>query len=286
MVKKNIEPLSLSERRSLVGSSSGELSIVDKCRIAGISPSSYYYEPRAADAETLGIMSFIDKQYLRTPFYGSPRMTTELRKHGCQVNPKRVACLMKIMGLQALYPKPDTSAISKEHTVYPYLLKGLKITHPNHVWSTDLTYIGMPRGWMYLMAVMDWYSRYVIHWELSNTMDVGFCKEVLEESLSRTRPEIFNTDQGSQFTSSEFTSVLASHGIKISMDGKGRAIDNVFIERLWRTVKYEDIYLKNYETPGALRSGLGEYFRFYNTERMHTSLNNKTPYEVYHGAGS
>lgn len=285
MVKKNIEPLSLSAKRSLVASSSEEVSIIDRCRVVGISSSSYYYEPREADATTLEIMSFIDKQYLRTPFYGSPRMTTELRKHGYYVNPKRVARLMKIMGLQALYPKPNSSANSKGDTVYPYLLRGLQITHPNQVWSTDLTYIGMPRGWMYLMAVMDWYSRYVIHWELSNTMDVGFCKEVLQESLRRTRPEIFNTDQGSQFTSREFTSVLAENGIKISMDGKGRAIDNVFIERLWRTVKYEDIYLKNYETVGALRSGVAEYFRFYNTERMHTKLNNKTPFEVYHGAG-
>lgn len=284
MVKKNIEPLSLSQKRSFVASSSDEISITDRCRIAGIAPSSYYYEPCEADAETLAIMAFIDKQYLRTPFYGSPRMTTELRKNSFNVNPKRVARLMRIMNLQALYPKPNTSASSKEHTVYPYLLRGLKITHPNHVWSTDLTYIGMPRGWMYLMAVMDWYSRYVIHWEISNTMDVGFCKEVLEESLRKTRPEIFNTDQGSQFTSNKFTSVLASDGIKISMDGKGRAIDNVFIERLWWSVKYEDIYLKNYETVGALRSGLAEYFRFYNTERSHTKLDDKTPHEVYHGA--
>lgn len=284
MVKKNIEPLSVHQKRLMVAKSSEELSIAERCKAVGIAKSSYYYEPRELDSEGLAMMAIIDKQYLATPFYGSPRMTTVLRKHGYRVNVKRVARLMQIMGLQALYPKPRTSIGCKEHKIYPYLLRGMKIKEVNQVWSTDLTYIGMPHGWMYLMAVMDWYSRYVIYWELNNTMEKEFCVGVLEESLKVGKPKIFNTDQGSQFTSNGFTSVLATNEIDISMDGRGRALDNVFIERLWRTVKYEDIYLKNYENVHALRSGLERYFTFYNMERIHTKLNNKTPYEVYYGA--
>lgn len=284
MVKKKVEPLSQSQKRSLITQEIGGMSISEQCKILGIARSSYYYEPQTADAQTLEIMSLIDKQYLKTPFYGYPRMTTVLRKAGFVVNEKRVARIMRLMGIMALYPKPRTSIGAKEHTKYPYLLRGLKIVRPNQVWSTDLTYIGMPHGWMYLMAVMDWYSRYVIHWEVSNSMDVLFCKDVLEESLALATPEIFNTDQGSQFTSETFTSVLLSKTINISMDGKGRCLDNVFVERLWRTVKYEDIFLHNYETVSDLRSGLKRYFAFYNNERFHTKLNNKTPVEVYNGA--
>ena len=284
MVKKNIEPLSLQQKRLMVSKSSGNVSIEERCRAVGIAKSSYYYAPRETDSETLAMMALIDKQYLLTPFYGYPRMTTVLGNHGFRVNRKRVARLMQLMGLQALYPKPRTSIGNKEHKIYPYLLRGLQITAPNHVWSTDLTYIGMGHGWMYLMAVMDWYSRYVIYWELNNTMEKEFCVDVLKESLKVGKPKIFNTDQGSQFTNNVFTSVLETAEINISMDGRGRALDNVFIERLWRTVKYEDIYIKNYENVSALRSGLERYFTFYNTERIHTKLNNKTPFEVYNGA--
>ena len=222
MVKKNIEPLTVEQKRLMVAKSSGELSIKERCRIVGIPKSSYYYESRATDSETLAMMAIIDKQYLSTPFYGYPRMTTVLRKQGYTVNRKRVARLMQMMGLQALYPKPRTSIGNKEHKIYPYLLRGLKITEANQVWSTDLTYIGMPHGWMYLMAVMDWYSRYVIYWELNNTMEKEFCVAVLEESLKVGKPKIFNTDQGSQFTSNVFTSVLVKKERDRYFDGRQR----------------------------------------------------------------
>lgn len=283
MVKKNIEPLSVSSRRRLVALGEDDsMSVAQRCSAVGLPRSSYYYQACTTSAFNLKLMERIDELYLKWPFYGVPRMTTELRSEGNMVNEKRIRRLMKLMNLIALYPKPNTSKPAVGHRIYPYLLRGVSIDHPNHVWSTDLTYIRLPKGWMYLMAVMDWYSRYVIHWEVSNTMDASFCTSVLKESLERGRPKIFNTDQGSQFTSDDFTSVLESNTIQISMDGRGRALDNVFIERLWRSVKYEDIYLKNYETVGELISGLDIYFRFYNTERRHTNLNKRTPYEVYH----
>ena len=227
-------------------------------------------------------MAAIDREYTKRPFYGARRITHELRKVGEQVvNHKRVERLMRKMGLQAIYPKPRTSMPGQGHKVYPYLLRGLQVLHPNHVWSTDITYIPMRQGFLYLTAVIDWFSRYVLAWELSNTMEVAFCLSVLEEALTEGSPDIFNTDQGAQYTSPDFTGRLLLDGIQISMDGRGRALDNVFVERLWRSVKYEEVYLKEYADGQEAHAGLKAYFEFYNRERPHQALNNRTPYEVY-----
>lgn len=228
-------------------------------------------------------MRLLDEQYLRTPFYGVPRMTQMLRQKACEVNPKRIGRLMTLMGLQAVYPKKNLSKPTPGHKIYPYLLRGLKVVRPNQVWSTDITYIRMLNGFLYLCAVMDWYSRYVISWRLSNTLDTDFCIEALEEALTTTQlqPEIFNTDQGSQFTSEAFTGVLLRKEVKISMDGRGRALDNVFIERLWRTVKYEHVFLHEYENGRDLWQGLDGYWKFYNEQRPHQSLAYQTPKEVF-----
>jgi putative transposase len=226
-------------------------------------------------------MELIDKEYTAHPFYGSRRMTTWLQNHGHEVNRKRVQRLMRMMGLAAVYPKPRLSMAGAGHKVYPYLLRNVTIDRANQVWSTDITYIPMPTGFLYLTAVIDWHSRYVLSWRLSNTLDVGFCIEALEEALTQGCPEIFNTDQGVQFTSEAFTTRVESAGAKVSMDGKGRCLDNVFVERLWRSVKYEEVYLWRHETVSAVQAGLGKYFPFYNTERRHQSLENRTPAEVY-----
>ena len=228
-------------------------------------------------------MRLIDQQYTQTPFYGSRRMTTWLGKLGYEINRKRVQRLMRQMGLEAIYPRPHTSQAHPANRIYPYLLRGLSITRPNQVWSSDITYVPMPQGFMYLVAVMDWFSRYVLAWRLSNTLEVDFCLEALNEALSFGKPEIFNTDQGSQFTSPRFTGTLGAEDIRISMDGRGRALDNIFIERLWRSVKYEDLYIKDYETVPTLHTGLSDYFLFYNLERPHQSLDNLTPADLYHG---
>lgn len=262
-----------------------KISIKRQCELLDLARSTYYHEARGESAENLQYMQLIDRQYLKTPFYGVPRMTTTLRKQGYRVNEKRVRRLMRLMGLEAVYPKPRLSQGNAEHRKYPYLLRDLKITRPNQVWSTDITYVPLPSGFLYLVAVMDWYSRYVLSWRLSNSLDVTFCLEALEEALERTKPEIFNTDQGSQFTSLEFTGRLEKGGIQISMDGRGRAFDNIFIERLWRSVKYEEIYLKEYESVLACAKGLREYFSFYNEHRYHQSLEHQTPREVYLGEG-
>ena len=227
-------------------------------------------------------MRLIDEQYLRTPFYGSRRMTVWLvRQKNCDVNRKRVRRLMRIMGLEALYAKPKLSLGGQGHKIYPYLLRNLAVLRPDQVWATDITYIPMACGFMYLVAILDWYSRFVLAWRLSNTLEGAFCVEALEEALSWRRPEIFNSDQGVQFTSAAFTSRLEDCGVAISMDGRGRVFDNIFIERLWRTVKHEDIYLKHYETVPQLRRGLGEYLSFYCYERYHQSLGYHTPWDVY-----
>lgn len=229
-------------------------------------------------------MNLIDRQYLVTPFYGARKMAVELTKQtGLSVNRKRVRRLMQLMGIRALYRRPRTSKPAPGHNVYPYLLRDLKITRPNQVWAADITYIPMSKGFMYLMTIIDWYSRYVISWRLSNTLDDDFCVSALEEALSKGTPEIFNTDQGSQFTSEAFTGLLKEHAIRISMDGKGSYNDNLFIERLWRTVKYEEVYLKAYEDGREARISLGKYFCFYNTSRPHQSLGYRTPAEVYTG---
>lgn len=226
-------------------------------------------------------MRLIDEQYTRTPFYGRHRMTAYLRSCGETVNCKRVRRLMRIMGLQAVYPRPRTTVASPDHKVYPYLLRGLAVTHPNQVWSSDITYIPMRKGFMYLAAVFDWHSRYVVSWRVSNTLDGGFCLAALEDAFRHGCPEIFNTDQGTQFTAERFTATVENAGVRMSMDGRGRALDNIFIERLWRSVKYEDIYLKDYETGEALLEGLRQYFRFYNEERPHQSLGYRTPASVH-----
>jgi putative transposase len=243
--------------------------------------STLYYQRAGVSAENLELMRLIDQQYLRTPFYGSRRMAAYLRSKGHDVNRKRAQRLMREMGLQALYPKPHTSLQNKQHKVYPYLLRGLSVVQPNQVWCSDITYIPMHRGYMYLVAVMDWYSRFVLSWRLSNTMDTEFCVAALGDALRTGKPTIFNTDQGSQFTAREFTANLEAAEIQISMDGRGRALDNIFIERLWRSVKYEDIYLKDYETPMNLCQGLVRYFEFYNYERFHQSLGYLTPAMVH-----
>lgn len=228
-------------------------------------------------------MRLIDEQYLKAPFFGSRKMTEYLRREGYQLNRKRVQRLMHLMGIEAIYPKPKTSQARLEHKVYPYLLRGLQITEPNQVWSADITYVPMPRGFLYLVAVIDWFSRYVLSWQLSNTLEGLFCLEALKAALQLGRPTIFNTDQGVQFTAHAFTSCLEGHQIQVSMDGRGRALDNVFVERLWRSVKYEDVYLNAYENGLALYKGLSSYFRFYNEERPHQSLGYLCPAEVHYG---
>ena len=253
-----------------------------QCALLGLPRSSYYYQPAEASAEDLRLMGLLDAQYTRQPVYGSRRMTAWLNEDcGESVNRKRVQRLMRVMGLEAIYPKPKPSAAGRGHAVYPYLLRDVAITRPDQVWSTDITYVPMPSGFMYLAAVLDWHSRYVIAWRLSNTLDGEFCLEMLEEALGRGKPEVFNTDQGVQFTAKAWTSRLEAAGVKVSMDGKGRCLDNVWVERLWRTVKYEELYLKRYETVPQLRAGLAAYFPFYNEERRHQALDYRPPAEVY-----
>jgi len=252
------------------------LSVACQCRLLDLPRSTCYYEPAGESLENLSLMRDIDEQYLKTPFYGSRRMAMVLG-----VNRKRIQRLMRLMGIEAIYSKPRTTRAASNHKIYPYLLRNTTITRPDQVWSTDITYVPMCHGFLYLVAVMDWYSRFVLSWRLSNTLDGGFCLEALEEALGHGRPEIFNSDQGSQFTAVSFTSRLESCGISISMDGRGRAIDNVFIERLWRTVKYEEVYLKDYSTAWEAEVSLASYFQFYCQERIHQSLDYRTPAEVY-----
>jgi len=247
----------------------------------GLHRATFYYLPVPESAFNLHLMRLIDEQYLRTPFFGWPRMTAHLRRQGYEVNHKRVQRLMSTMGLQALYPKRRTSMAAPGHKVYPYLLRNLAITRPNQVWSADVTYIPMLRGFMYLVAIMDWYSRYVVAWQLSNTLDGLFCLDALDLALAQGQPEIFNTDQGAQFTALAFTSRLEAAEVRISMDGRGRALDNVFVERLWRSVKYEHVYLYEYALVPELEKGLHGYFTFYNYERPHQSLSYQTPAEVH-----
>jgi putative transposase len=240
-----------------------------------------YYQPKGISEEELTLMKLIDRQYLATPFYGARRIAAWLKSQGQQVNRKRIQRLMRIMGLKAIYRRPRTSKPAPGHKIYPYLLGGLKIKRPNQVWAADITYIPMARGFLYLVAIIDWYSRYVLSWRLSNTLDASFCVEALEEALRKGRPDIFNTDQGAQFTSEAFTGILEQHGVRISMDGKGSYNDNLFIERLWRSVKYEEVYLKAYHDGREARVSLVNYFRFYNTERPHQALGYRTPAEIF-----
>lgn len=270
-------------RRALVEAAHPEISIRRQCELLELSRATYYYVPATESPLNLALMRLIDEQYMRTPFYGWPRMTVYLQSQGYTINHKRVQRLMQKMAIQAIYPKPNLSQAKRDHKVYPYLLRGVAITRPNQVWSTDITYIPMRTGFMYLVAVMDWYSRYVLAWQLSNTLESAFCLDALHQALTQGRPEIFNTDQGAQFTATAFTQILEAAEIQISMDSKGRALDNIFNERLWRTVKYEDVYLQNYETVPALFHGLEHYFTFYNHERPHQSLGYQTPALLYQG---
>ena len=257
------------------------LSIVRQCRLLDISRSGLYYQPVGISEEDLTLMKLIDRQYLATPFYGARKIAAWLKSQGHQVNRKRVRRLMQLMGLKAIYRHPKTSKPAPGHKIYPYLLGDMKITRPNQVWAADITYIPMARGFLYLVAIIDWYSRYVLSWRLSNTLDAGFCVDALEEALKKGKPEIFNTDQGAQFTSEAFTGLLKQHGVRISMDGKGSYNDNLFIERLWRSVKYEEVYLKAYQDGKEAKVGISNYFRFYNTERPHQALGYRTPAEVF-----
>lgn len=254
-----------------------------QCELIGLNRSMLYYRPVEESEEDLQAKRLIDEQYTSTPFYGSRRMKVYLQSQGIDINRKRVTRLMKEMGIEAIYPKPRLSKVDSGHRIYPYLLGGLCISRPGQVWSSDITYIRMSKGFVYLTAIIDWYSRYVLSWSISNTMDVHFCLEALQKALLMGKPEIFNTDQGSQFTSTAFTGVLINQGIQVSMDSRGRAFDNIFIERLWRSLKYEEIYLNEYERVKHVVQGISRYFEFYNTRRPHQSLAYKTPYEVHYG---
>jgi len=271
----------MSERRDLIDEEESRLTVSHQCELLDLARSTYYYEPAQETLENMALMRRIDEQYLQTPFYGSRKMALELSTATQVVNRKRVQRLMRTMGIAAIYPGKKTTIPHLGHRVYPYLLRGLTIDRANQVWCSDITYIPMERGYMYLVAVMDWYSRYVLSWKISNTLDAEFCVAALDEALSESKPDIFNTDQGSQFTSREFTSLLEQNQVAISMDGRGRAMDNIFIERLWRTVKYEEVYLKDYATVADLNEGLDCYFDFYDHRRKHQSLDYRTPYEAF-----
>jgi putative transposase len=276
--------MSISEERACIDPDHASLSIQRQCDLIGLPRSSYYREQRAAaeSAENLCFMRMIDEEYTRHPFFGARKMRDYLLRQGHKVNRKRVQRLMEKMGLQSIAPKPGTSKPHPEHRVYPYLLRNMEIICPDQVWCPDITYIPLTGGFVYLVAMMDWYSRYVLSWEVSVSMESNFCVSALESALRRHgRPDIFNTDQGSQFTSKDFTGVLKDAEVLISMDGKGRAMDNVFIERLWRSVKYEEVYLQEYDSVRELIRSLRAYFDFYNNERPHASLGSKTPAEVY-----
>lgn len=263
------------------------MSVREQCRLLGVARSTVYYEPCGPKASDLGLMRRLDEQYTATPFYGVERMTVCLHRDGIRIGHNRVRRLLRLMGLEALYPKPRLSMPGgPEHRIYPYRLRGLRIERPNQVWSADITYIRLTQGFVYLVAILDWFSRYVLSWSLSTTLDGWFCVQALREALRTARPEIFNTDQGSQFTSGAWLAELTAAGVTISMDGRGRAFDNIFTERLWRSVKYEDVYLKDYAAVDEARAGLGDYFGFYNTARPHQALAYRTPAEAHFGDGA
>jgi putative transposase len=260
-----------------------EISLRRQCELLGVNRAGLYYEPVGESEENLRLMRLLDEQYTRAPFYGSRKMTKWLATRGFEVNRKRVSRLMVVMGIEAVYPKPRLSQPREGHKIYPYLLRGVEVESVNQVWSTDITYIRMERGFVYLVAVMDWFSRFVLSWSLSLTMELDFCVEALQCALRKGRPGIFNSDQGSQFTSEKFTGELAARDIAISMDRRGRCMDNIFIERLWRSLKYEEVYLKDYASVAEAKDSIARYFRFYNHERLHQSLDYRTPAAMYTG---
>jgi putative transposase len=267
--------------RPLVDRDHAEISVRRQCELLGVNRSGLYYEPVGESEENLLLMRLLDEQYTQTPFYGSRKMAVWLATKGYEVNRKRVSRLMDLMGIEAVYPKPKLSQPRDGHRIYPYLLRDVAVGRVNQVWSADITYIRMAQGFLYLVAVMDWFSRFVLSWSLSLTIQVDFCIDALERALRRGPPDIFNTDQGSQFTSERFTGNLAERRISISMDGRGRCMDNIFIERLWRSLKYEEVYLKDYASVEEARTGIAGYFRFYNHERLHQSLGYRTPAAIY-----
>jgi putative transposase len=277
--------MSVADKRRCIEPGHPRLSIARQCELIGLARASYYREVRPTESEeNLELMRLIDEEYMRHPFYGTRKMRDYLRRLGHKVNRKRVRRLMRKMGLASIAPKPNTSRAAPQHKVYPYLLRGLDIGRPNQVWCSDITYIPLEHGFAYLTVIMDWYSRYVLSWEVSVTMEEDFCVSALESALRRHgRPEVFNTDQGSQYTGAAFTGVLKEHKVTISMDGKGRAMDNIMVERLWRSVKYEEVYIKDYRSVAELVQGLKAYFEFYNHERPHQSFGSQTPAEVYRG---
>lgn len=280
-LKKNLISLSVDQKRSLINCDDGKISMRGQCKLIELNRSLLYYAPVQVSAETLRIMNRIDEIYMACPFYGKRRIAAVLQREGIPIGSEKVATLMKKMGLVALYPKRNLSKRKQTHKIYPYLFRDLPIVYANHVWSADITYIRMSGGFMYLIAVIDWFSRYVLGWALSNTLATDFCLEALEMAFVNGQPDIFNTDQGCQFTSEEFTGMLIAREIKISMDGRGRALDKIFIERLWRSLKYENIYLNEYHTGHALRNGVQKYFEFYNNVRPHQSLGYLSPADVY-----
>jgi len=275
--------LSVEEKRCLIEHGHDQLSIRRQCELLGLNRSSYYYEPERASEETVRIMHRIDEIFTECPFYGSRKILEALRRKGFKIGRERVQSFMRKMGLRAIYPGVKTSKKHPEHRIYPYLLGGVTIAYPDQVWSTDITYIRLRHGFLYLVAIIDWFSRYVLSWRLSNSLDLSFCMEALKDALERGCPKIFNSDQGAQFTSNDFTGILLSSGIEISMDGRGRVFDNIFTERLWRSVKYEEVYIKDYQVYKDAREGLKNYFLFYNNRRYHQSLGYRTPVEVYCG---
>ncbi|MBY3757268.1 IS3 family transposase [Azospirillum formosense] len=281
---QGLRTMSVGRRRELIKPEHPSLSITRQCTLVSISRSSYYGPAKGEPAANLEVMRRIDEQFLETPWYGSRQMTRHLRRHGHEVNRKRVRRLMARMGLRAVYQRPKTTVRHPEHKIWPYLLRDLTIDRPNQVWCADITYLPMRRGFLYLVAVMDWTTRKVLSWRLSNTMDVEFCIEAVEEAMARHgRPDIFNTDQGSQFTSPRFTGLLTAAGIRVSMDGRGRWMDNVFIERLWRSMKYECVYLHAFEAGSEARAGIGRWIHYYNMDRPHSALGGRTPEEAYQG---
>jgi len=278
-LKKNLD-LSPKDKLSLIEKRNPAISITRQAELLGVARSTIYYKP-IVDPYDLTLMHMIDEKYTKAPFYGSRRMTASLRRDGFRVNRKRVQRLMRLMGIEAIYPKPNLSRPHPKHKVYPYLLRGLHINHRNQVWGTDITYIRLDKGWLYLVAIMDWFSRYVLSWELSTSLEVDFCISALEKAFTIGAPEISNTDQGSQFTSLAFVDTLDKHHVQISMDGRGRAMDNIFTERLWRSVKYEEVYIKDYRNISDAKEGIGNYMIFYNHERPHQALKYKTPEELH-----
>jgi putative transposase len=269
----------------LVEATHPEISIRRQCELLEVSRASWYYQPMGESEENLRLMRLIDEQYTRTPFYGSRRLRAWLETQGWEVNRKRLSRLLRVMGIEAVYPKPNLSRPAAGHKIYPYLLRGVAIERVNQVWSTDITYIRLAQGFLYLVAVMDWFSRFVLSWGLSLTMELDFCLEALQRALRRGRPGIFNMDQGPQFTSDQFTGELERRHIAVSMDGRGRCLDNILVERLWRSLKYEEVYLKDYELVAEAHDGIRRYFRFYNYERPHASLGYRTPAAIYLGRG-